>query len=242
IKIYLKLALQKLLGFENYLLIFSLFTIYRHRIQVSESDFKHFLSLIPEDGNVLDIGSNIGVTAMPIAKRVKGGRVFCFEPLSIHIRILRKIIRHFRMKNVEIFETALGEKNEQLVMVMPEFHKVKFQGFTHVTTNEADRKKGRLFNVPVQKLDDNRTMQDLSIIHAIKIDVENFEYHVLKGAEKLIVHHKPLIFCELWNDEKKIKTISYLTKELGYCAMVFENSQLVDFTNQSRSNYFFIRK
>lgn len=35
IKLYLKLELQKLLGFENYFFVFSLFTIYRHHLQKS---------------------------------------------------------------------------------------------------------------------------------------------------------------------------------------------------------------
>jgi FkbM family methyltransferase len=196
--------------------------------------------MIPVYGIILDIGSNIGVTAVPLAKKVSAGRVFCFEPLSLHVRVHRKIIRHFRIRNIEIFETALGEENGHLTMVMPEFYHVKFQGFSHVVENEDHRKKGKLFDVPVQRLDDNRTIQDLRAIHAIKIDVENFEFHVLKGAENIIKRHKPLIFCELWDDDKKIKTISYLTLQLGYRVMVFENNQLVDLNGQSHSNYFFI--
>jgi FkbM family methyltransferase len=239
-KIYVKRVLQKLLGFSNYLFIFSLYTICRQRMQVRDRDFNHFLRLIPEHGNILDIGSNIGTTAVPLSKRVSSGKVFCFEPISLHVSILRKIIRFFGLTNIEIFETALGEKNGQITMVMPEFYKVKFQGFSHVVEKEADKKKGELFIVPVQRLDDIPAIKNLPVIHAIKIDVENFEYHVLKGAERLIRHHKPLIYCELWDDEKKTQTIRYLTNELGYRVMVYENHQLVDFTNQSLNNYFFL--
>jgi FkbM family methyltransferase len=239
-KLYIKRVLQKMLGFNNYLFIFSLYSIYRQRLQGKDSDFNYFLLLIPEKGNILDIGSNVGTTAIPLAKKVRSGKVFCFEPISQHVHTLKKIIRYFRITNVEIFETALGEENGVLTMVRPEYDKVKFQGFTHVVEKEADGKKGELFIVPAQRLDDIIAIQDLPAIHAIKIDVENFEYHVLKGAENLIRRHKPLIYCELWSNEKRNDTIRYLKEEFGYRVMIYENYQLADLKNQSANNYFFI--
>jgi FkbM family methyltransferase len=98
--------------------------------------------LIPEKVYILDIGSNIGTTAVPLARRVSSGKVFCFEPISQHVHILKKIVRYFRLTNVEIFETALREENGVLTMVRPKYNKVIFQGFSHVVEKRRTEKRG----------------------------------------------------------------------------------------------------
>jgi FkbM family methyltransferase len=239
-KIPFKYILQKLLGFENYLFIFSIFSISRLRLHLHNKEFKHFLKMIPENGNVLDIGSNIGITAVPLAKRVSGGKVFCFEPIPQNIKTLKRIKTHYHLSNIEIFETALGERNGELTMIMPIIYNVKFQGLSHVVEKESGIKKGDLFPTQVQRLDDIRALQMLPKIDAVKIDVENFEYFVFKGATELLKQHHPVIFCELWDNEKRSVTMNFLTDNFGYHVKVYENNQLVDFTDQSVSDFFFV--
>ena len=239
-KIPFKYLLQKLLGFENFLFAFSVFTIYRMRLIFYNEEFRYFSGLIPEDGNILDIGSNIGITAVPLAKRVNRGKVYCFEPIPQHTKTLKKIAAHFHLSNIEIFGTALGDQNGELTMVMPVIYRVKFQGFSHVAETESDKKKGDLYRVPVLRLDDIPALQRLGKINAIKIDVENFEYPVFKGAENLIMRHKPVIYCELWDDEKRFLTINYLKNKFGYQVKVFKKNKLVDFNEQHASNFFFV--
>jgi FkbM family methyltransferase len=240
IKIPLKFILQKLLGFENYLFVFSIFSIIRLRLHLKDKEFRHFLHMIPKDGNILDLGSNIGITVVPLAKRASKGKIFCFEPIPLHIKTLKRIKAFFHLSNIEIFETALGEEKGELTMVMPVMYNVKFQGFCHVVENESDKEKGDLFSVHADRLDNFRELQMLPKIDAIKIDVENFEYPVLLGAAELLKHHKPIIFCELWDNEKRTRTINFLKNNFGYQVRVLENNQLVDFTNQTDTNFFFL--
>jgi hypothetical protein len=109
-----------------------------------------------------------------------------------------------------------------------------------VVEKETSKTKGELFQVRVQRLDDIPSIQAIPKISALKIDVENYEYQVLKGAEEILKRHRPLIYCELWDDQKRIQTINYLTNSLGYRVMVFQHRQLVDFTGQSATNFFFV--
>jgi FkbM family methyltransferase len=240
IKLFAKLLLQKLFGYDNYLFIFSLFTITKIRLHLQGKDFNHFLNLIPEDGYILDIGSNVGITAIPMAKRVSHGRVYCFEPISGHVRILKKIIRNFHLDNLVIFETALGNKSGELSMITPELFNVRLQGLSHIVEKEEGKIKGELYNVPVQKLDDILPLQNLPRIHAIKIDVENYEYFVLTGAENLLKLHKPIIYCEIWNNERKILTMQFLVDRLGYQVKVFVKDQWENYINQQASDFLFI--
>jgi FkbM family methyltransferase len=240
IKIPFKFILQKLLGFDNYLFLFSIFSISRLRLSSQDKAFTHFISMIPKDGNILDIGSNIGITAVPLAKKVLRGQVFCFEPIPQNIKTLKKITEHYQLSNVKIFETALGEKHGTLNMVMPVIFNVKFQGFSHVVEKESDRQKGDLFTVAVNRLDDIPELQTLPKISAMKVDVENFEYYVFKGATEILKKHKPVIFCELWDNEKRAITIDYLKNNFGYTVKVLEQRQLVDYKDQSVSDFFFL--
>jgi FkbM family methyltransferase len=239
LKNYFKLLLQKLLGFDNYLFIFSRFTIGRMRLGVHEKEFLHFLKMIPANGVVLDIGSNIGIMAVPLARKANDGKVFCFEPMPENIKALKRIISHFNLSNIEIFETALGEEAGSLTMVMPIVNHVKLQGYSHVVETKSDETTGEVFTVPVQLLDHIPALQNMSKIDAIKIDVENFEYHVLLGARDLLKRHKPVIYCELWNNEKRTLTMDLLKNDFGYRVMVLENNRVVEFTSQDVSNFFF---
>jgi FkbM family methyltransferase len=239
-KIPFKFILQRLLGIENYLFLFSIFTINRLRLRFYNKEFLYFLKMIPEDGNVLDLGSNIGFMSVPLAKKASRGKVFSFEPMPQNIKTLRRICAYYKISNIEIFETALGDHNGELTMVLPVFYNVKFHGFSHVVEKESDKAKGDLFTVRVQRLDDIPSLQFIPKINAIKIDVENYEYQVLKGAETLLQHHKPVVYCELWDNEKRLLVINYLTARFGYRVKVFHNNKLVDFTSQSVSNFFFI--
>jgi len=235
-----KLFLQKILGFDNYLFLFSIFTINRLRWNWHEKEFLHFITMIPEDGQVLDIGSNIGIMAVPLAKRVSRGKVYSFEPMPENIKALRRITSFYNLDNIDIFETALGEEKGELKMVMPVIDHVKMQGLSHVVEGNSLDEKGNFFSVPVQKLDDIPQLQAIPVISAIKIDVENFEYYVLKGGHELLKRHKPIIYCELWDNEKRKLTLDYLRKEFAYQVKIFDKDRLVDYSGQPVTNFFLV--
>lgn len=237
-----KYILQKALGFDNYLYVFAIFTYRRLRSNKDEKEFIYFLSTIPENATVLDIGANIGVMTTALAKRATKGNVISFEPMPENINVLKKIIRHFKLSNVTLLETALGDKPGILTMVMPVMNKLKMQGLSHVkeegSTDEWN--SGDEFTVPVQKLDDIDLLKQQSKIDAIKIDVENYEYFVLKGGEQLLRKHMPVIYCELWDNDKRGVCMNYL-KGLGYKAKIYSDGKLIDFTDQHNElNFFFV--
>jgi hypothetical protein len=79
-------------------------------------------------------------------------------------------------------------------------------------------------------------------VKAIKIDVENFEYFVFKGAENTLRKYKPLIYCELWDNENRAQCFELLSGELGYKIMVLEEGKLVKFDPgvHENQNFFFV--
>jgi len=241
LKSTVKQVLQKLLGFDNYLFIFSIFTIRRMSRNHHEEEFVHFMEMIPDKGAILDIGANIGIMTVTLARKFPHAAVYSFEPMPQNLKALKRIIHYFKLKNVKLFEMALGEENGELTMVMPVLDKVKMQGLSHVveSDNNDPMNQGLTFRVPVKRLDEIKELMDLPAIHAIKIDVENFEYPVLKGGKGLLLKHKPVIYCELWKNERRDLTLDYL-KGLGYKVKVYDGKGMVDFTNQEVTNFILV--
>jgi FkbM family methyltransferase len=234
-----KLLLQNILGFNNYLFLFSLITIRRLYMNKHEEEFVHFLSLLPTDKVLLDIGANIGIMTVPLAKKAIDGKVYAFEPMPQNLIALKRVIKYHKLHNVTILETAMGSEPGELKMVMPIINNVKMQGLCHVV-DENNPEEGEYFTVPVQRLDDIPELQNAGAIAGIKIDVENFEFEVLTGAKKLLLKHKPLIYCELWDNEKRAATLNYLKNEIGYHIKIYDGEKLVHYTNQNVLNYFMV--
>jgi len=239
IKDLIRTLCQKLVGYKNYLFLFSLFTIRRIRGGRHEQEFTFFMGLLPARGTILDIGANIGIMTVSLARRFPDAQVFAFEPIPNNIEALEKVVSHYKLSNVTLFKTALGEQTGELKMILPVVNNSKMQGLSHVVEDEHTGEKGMQYTVPVQKLDDIPALRSADSITGIKIDVENFEYYVLKGGEALLRQHKPVIYCELWDNERRKLCMDYLTG-LGYAIHIYDGKGLVPFTGQPVINFFFV--
>lgn len=233
----IKLTLQQLLGFENYQFYASRFNISNLRSSKVEADFVHFLDLLPAGKLILDVGANFGVMTVALAKKAE--KVYSFEPIPENARVVKRLLKYYNLKNVTLFECAVGNQSGELKMVVPIIDNDKISGLSHVV-DDNNQDEGEFFTVPVKRLDDIPELQQADSIGAIKMDVENFEFEALTGAKALLLKHKPIIFCEIWKTEKSKLTLDFLKNEIGYTIKVIEGGQLVPFTNQDALNYFMI--
>lgn len=236
-----KWLLQKVLGYPLYLFVFAQVTIRRLPYAKSYADFRYFLGLITEDSTLLDIGANIGITSQTLAKRFPHSQILAFEPIPDNLETLHRVIRYYGIQNIQIFQTALGDTNGFLQMQVPVISGSRMQGLGRVIENKNApvSPSGFVYQVPVQVLDQLAVIKAAHKITAIKIDVENYEYFVLSGAKEVIRKHQPLIFCELWDNERRNLCINLLS-ELGYQCFVLQNNQLIHFQGQDSLNFFFL--
>ena len=197
----------------------------------------HFVSLIPVVGVIIDIGANIGIMTVLMARGKTHAMVYAFEPVPENITALKAVSHFYRLRNVKVFPIALGENNGSLQMILPEQGGAKMQGLSHVVNESIE--KGTLFSVPVQMLDEVDELASVSKVVAIKMDVENFEYYVLKGGAALIKKHRPIIYCELWDNAFRKACMDFLIA-LGYEVKIFENGKLGAFNGQALNNFFFL--
>lgn len=242
LKNLLRSLFQKLFGFKNYLFIFSLYSIRKFKKGNYEREFLHFVEIAKNGGIVLDIGANIGITAVPLAKQLNRAIIHAYEPISENFFTLKKITRILKLSNIELFNLALGNNSGELKMIMPILDNARMQGLSKAYT-EGSQEKGHIYSVPMRRLDD--IYQDEINITAIKIDVENFEYEVLKGSKELLKRNRPIIYCELWDNENRILVFELLDS-IGYEKYFFDNkgNSLKPLVSSSKenlvNNFFFI--
>jgi len=241
----IKVILQKLLGFENYLFLFAVYIISSLRWNKKEGDFIFFRDMIPDEGMILDIGANIGVMAVHLARAHKKAMICAFEPIPYNIKTLKRIVRKYKINNISVVESALGDKTGTIEMVMPVHKSARLQGLSHVLHQSiTENNEGERFSPPITTLDNffKENPSDKPIT-AIKIDVENFEYFVFKGATETLKKHRPIIYCELWENKNREDCFSLFT-ELGYDIQVLQGNKLYNFdpSLHKTQNFFFIPK
>lgn len=233
----IKSILQGMMGLDNYLFVFSLFKIYTLKFDKKENDFFHFQKMISHPGDILDIGANIGIMTAHLARTYPLRNIVSFEPVPENLNALRKIIRFFRLNNVEIRSIAVGESDKQISILVPVKNKVFLQGLSHVKTDNNE--EGISVSCLMRSLDSLRKEGRLNKVAAIKIDVENYEFEVFKGAMKLLETDRPVIYCELWDNENRQQTFR-LIKESGYSIKILKDNYLQDYNGEACQNFFFI--
>ena len=236
----IKYILQKVLGFQFYLYVFSLFKIRTLRNDSNEKDFFHFLSLLKDgEGSVLDVGANIGIMTAHLGQLLPNTTIHAFEPMPTNISVLRKIIAKFNLKLVKLHEIAVGETSGSVKMILPQNGKTKMQGLSHVKHESiTEWNEGEEFEVELDTLDNQLKTEK---IQGIKIDVENFEYFALKGAKELLERDHPIIYAELWDNQNRTNCFDILTS-LSYQAFIVKNNQLISFDSSQHisQNFIFI--
>jgi FkbM family methyltransferase len=180
---------------------------------------RELLDLIKEDsrpGNFIDIGSCMGNHTLFFSRIAK--IVYSFEPCLPRFVTQYYNIRLNGIKNVKLFNCALGNENKivyldyklgniiktQFPIKGKDFEYVSNYGNSMVSNSETE-------NVCIMKKLDDFNIEDVSVI---KIDVEWYEVEVLKGALNTLRKYKPDIYVEI-ADEKNLKDILDVIAPLG---------------------------
>ena len=219
----IKYILQKLLGYEKYLFVFSKYKIKTLKKDKKEGDFFLFLDEIKGNKDILDVGANIGIMTYHLSKRFPHQTIYAIEPMPDNLKVLKKVINYFKLNNVKVLPYALGEKAGNIEMVLPLNGKVKMQGLAHVVHDSINEwNEGEKITVECKTLDD--LFKDTQI-SGIKMDIENFEYFALKGGINLLKNNLPVIYLELWENENRNQCFKLL-ENLGYKAYVNHQNNL----------------
>ena len=139
-----------------------------------------FVENVQPDWWMLDIGANVGYYTILFAQLASRGRVLAFEPTTT-ASMLRQNLRHHNIDNAEVHEIALGA----------------------VTGSREDRiyrlwgTDGEVKTYPFSRLDDFLEQRHPARVDCLKIDVDSFDFEVLRGAERTLLKYDPFIVIEL---------------------------------------------
>lgn len=237
-KAAIKFILQKTFGIKRYLLIFSRYKIRTLRNDKKENDFFYFLELLPKNkpGVVLDVGANLGVMTYHMASCSDHWQVHAIEPFPLNQFVLKANIEKYQLTNVTVNPIAIGDREGVVRMVMPVKSAVKYHGLVHVLEEGESAESGEVIEVPLKTLDQ---LELEGPVLGIKIDVENYESRVIEGAHTLLTQWKPIVYCELWENDNRNKTI-LLMESIGYKTMVPWKGEVVMYNPNQHNTQNFI--
>ena len=160
-------------------------------------------------GNVVvDIGANIGYYALMEARLVgKRGKVYAIEPSPSNLDSLKNNIKLNNYENIETYQIGIGDKEGIIKMYLSPYSNLNSLILL------KNRKIIDIINIRVTTLDNflkNKKYPDL-----IRMDVEGYEYRIIKGMRNTLQAKKPLkLFIELHPHIMKKKQTIYVLKTL----------------------------
>jgi FkbM family methyltransferase len=232
--------LHYILGYEKYLKIFSIFKIRTLSLDGRKSDFLLFNELPDENATIVVVGACTGITTIPLAKGKAGRKVFAYEPLPSNFKVLNGVVNYFNLNNVYTYNLGLGNKMEKREIILPVLKGVKKQGMAHIKDSTILEYNEGLSEIIELDILDNRKEINSIKIDAIKIVAENFELQIFEGAKEIIENNKPLIYCELWDNDRRNMVLE-LIKKYNYNVFYRKGNTLIPFdrNNYSGKNFFF---
>lgn len=228
---------QYLLGTDHYLFLTGLYQwcVVRHIRPDRELEF--FLQTIPAGGIIVDAGANLGITSLLMERKRPDCLIVSFEPVPANFRCCHKMIRLFGKGRIHMYESALSDSSGQIHMIQPTEQGVKMHGLSRVIIN--DSLPTEAFSVPATSLNDLPEFRSPAKWVGLKIDVENFEWHVLQGGVEVIKKFRPVIYCEIWDTPYKDQTLQLL-RSLGYSVFVWKVNRLEPYKEQPALNFFLL--
>lgn len=161
------------------------------------------LDLVSPGDVVLDIGANIGEFALMSAQRVgPEGKIFAFEPFPPNLARLRANVWLNPGLPVAVMPFALSDSAANLSMRVADG-----LNFGTASVREGDD-SGNAVKTESRPLDDVDLGVAASRVSLMKIDVEGWELHVLRGAEQFLKTCRPRIVLELVDSHLKIQGTS----------------------------------
>ncbi len=154
----------------------------------------YILDYLDQAQSILDVGANIGQTALNIRKnQLKKGivpAIYAFEPFP---DTFEKLSRNVEKNNAqkEIHCISLGVGSAAGVLPMIKHSEANSGGYRISPVQVRDS-----INIQVVTIDAFVEQQNIQKLDFIKIDVEGFEMEVLKGAKKTIQQFRPVLFFE----------------------------------------------
>jgi FkbM family methyltransferase len=163
----------------------------------------------------VDVGANVGIITYFLSRY--SSHVYAYEP---NPELASQLRRAFD-KRVTVVQAALSDTSGSAILKMPYYRGVEMHGLASIAQDFKDSDYVKEFCVPVRRLDD----ENLANVGFLKIDVEQNEEKVLRGAAELINRQRPNMLLEV---TPKLYSKSLLEFLGGFFALGYRGYFLYD--------------
>lgn len=138
---------------------------------------------------VIDVGANIGLIALPVARALlPGGKVYCLDISQRNCRLLLANARRNGIDNVVVYPIGADDAfGGFTVAIEPGSTLQTLSRIGHDCLKAVEM----CFVSPLDAI-----FADGEKIDILKVDTDGYEYRVLLGAQRLLRDHRPIIYLE----------------------------------------------
>ena len=189
---------------------------------------KKIISNLKEKDTFLDVGANIGYYTNLCASKLskKEGKVIAFEPISSIYKQNKNSIEKNRFKNILLYNFGCGDKKEDLNIYINSENvggASLFKNKYELENKKSYDKKERVSIVSLDAFLGKKEKIDL-----VKIDVEGFEYSVLKGMKKIINKNRPKLILEFSSYIYENIEKGFSKKILNFLFNYYRNIEIIE--------------
>jgi FkbM family methyltransferase len=183
-----------------------------------------FRRLVSDGMTVVDVGANQGLYTLFLAKLVRRGKIFAFEPHPVLYEQLVTNVHENKIENIECLQAAVSNSSGTLTL---QLGRLNLGDNYIVSANAPSPARAQVKAVTLDEL------FETTRIDFLKIDIQGWEAAALTGGCNVLKKNRHIIlFFEFWPfglrragaDPKQL--LSYLS-ELGFCIYSLKGGRLV---------------
>jgi FkbM family methyltransferase len=213
------------------------------RLGVDYQDIYFLKNLIKPGDICIDIGAHLGYFTFELSRLAgNNGHVYAIEPMSKFFQTLENLVSDRKLKNITLYQNAMGADTEFVEMGIPKLNNVKKYAYARVKSTHSYLEY--MDSEKVKNVQGDQLFADLKKLDFIKCDVEGLELQVFQSFLETIRRFRPVILCEL-EDPGKRETLLNLLSAGSYSIYYLENRKLKPLSNESTvdpvsHNHYFI--
>jgi FkbM family methyltransferase len=172
----------------------------------SELEIDLYKDIIKINDIIIEVGSHIGSHAIPLAKIVKEGYIYAYEPQLLLFDLLNNNIKHNDISNIKTYLEAVSSHEKKAKLNQVDYQLI-YENKDEVNSGGLDFKEliseNGSYEINIITLDNK--YKHLQKLDFIKIDAEGNEFDILKGSKDLLKKFNPIIYCEFHPNQIKEK-------------------------------------
>ena len=138
-------------------------------------------NIIDKNKNMIDLGAWIGDNSL-IWSQMINGIVYAIDPSSNNINIINTLKKLNNINNIKTIQKPISDKLEKVSIDKGDINHGSFKSSEDGIRTET-----------LDNLYKNKVIDNIGFIH---LDVEGFEYKVVKGSQNIISTFRPIIVTE----------------------------------------------